>query len=328
AHITAGEDPLPNNADLILIDVHEEVLSADDWVDLFRSLMRALSDDGVIVIRGPREQEDATTGAGSNDRAGLTVRAWYGSGQLWDAVTALACDQVAAAAAAVGNLDGGIIVLRHAAPGEIDLKTAQARCGRNHPGQQGGGVAKGAVAAAPPHPLRFERLFLWSTAQSDITTATAIEAVQAKFGGANAVRKNARRRYDRSACLNTLNTFATADAAAWSEPSLETESMGGGHLRAEPRHIRHKSLPQSGAASQWHSAARACLETHLEEHSQDVRAGFALEMVLRATGGNGVDRQVARLRTRMIDESGPAGGLLWRALYARAAGVAATGLLL
>ncbi|CAB1121446.1 unnamed protein product [Ectocarpus sp. CCAP 1310/34] len=344
AQITAGEDPLPNNADLILIDVHEEVLSADDWVDLFRSLMRvrtcafiliessrersALSDDGVIVIRGPREQEDATTGAGRNEGAGSTIRAWYGSGQLWDAVTALACDQVAAAAA-VGNLDGGIIVLRHAAPGEIDVKTVKARCGRNHPGQQGGGgVAKGAVAAAPPHPLRFERLFLWSTAQGDITTVTAIEAVQAKFGGANAVRKYARRRYDRSACLNTSNTFATAEAAAWSEPSLEAESMGGGHLRAEPRHIRHKSLPQSGAASQWHSAARACLETHLEEHSQDVRAGFALEMVLRATGGSGVDRQVARLRTRMTEESGPAGGLLWRALHARAAGVAATGLLL
>ncbi|CAM9284354.1 unnamed protein product, partial [Ectocarpus sp. 4 AP-2014] len=327
ARITAGEDTLPDNADIILIDVHEEVLSADDWVDLFRSLMRALSDDGVIVIRGPREQVDATTGAGRNEGAGSTNRAWYGSGQLWDAVTALACDQVAAAAA-VGNFDGGIIVLRHAAPGEIDLKTVKARCGRNHPEQQGGGVAKGAVKEAPPHPLRFERLFLWSTAQSGITTAAAIEAVQAKFGGANAVRKYARRKYDRSACFNTLNTFATGETAAWSKPSLETESMGGGHLRAEPRHIRHNSVPQSGAASQWHSAARACLETHLEEHSQDVRAGFALEMVLRATGGNGVDRQVARLRTRMTEESGPAGGLLWRALHARAAGVAATGLLL
>ncbi|CBJ34016.1 expressed unknown protein [Ectocarpus siliculosus] len=327
AQVTAGEDPLPDNADLILIDVHKEVLSADDWVDLFRSLMRALSDDGVIVIRGPREQVDATTGAGRNEGAGSTIRAWYGSGHLWDAVTALACDQVAAAAA-VGNLDGGIIVLRHAAPGEIDLETVKARCGRNHPGQQGGGVAKGAVAAAPPHPLRFERLFLWSTAPSDITTATAIEAVQAMFGGANEVRKYARRRYDRSVCLNTLNTVATGEAVAWSEASLETESMGGGHLRAEPRHIRHKSVPQSGAAPQWHSAARACLETHLEEHPQDVRAGFALEMVLRATGGSGVDRQVDRLRTRMTEESGPAGGLLWRALHARAAGVAATGLLL
>lgn len=184
------------------------------------------------------------------------------------------------------------------------------------------------MATAPPHPLRFERLFLWSTAQSDITTATAVEAVQAKFGGANAVRKYARRRYDRSACLNTLNTFATSEAAAWSEPSLETEGIGGGHLRAETRHIRHKRVPQSGAASQWHSAARACLEAHLEEHPQDVRAGFALEMVLRATGGNGVDRQVTRLRTRITKESGPAGGLLWRALHARAAGAVATGLLL
>lgn len=181
------------------------------------------------------------------------------------------------------------------------------------------------MAAAPPDSLRFEVLLLWSTAQSDTTTATAIEAVQAKFGGANAVRKYARRRYDRSACFNTL---ATGEAAAWSKPSLETGSSGRGHLRVERRHIRHKGVPQNDAASQWHSAARACLEAHLEEHPQDVRAGFALEMVLRATGGNGVEGQVARLRTRMTEESGPAGGFLWQALHARAASAAAAGLLL
>ncbi|CAN0161885.1 unnamed protein product [Ectocarpus fasciculatus] len=320
AQVQAGEDPPPDNTDLILINAHEESLSADDWVDLLLSLMQALSDGGVAVVRGPHEQVDVTADEERNEKAGPTNGAWYGSGYLWDAVTALTCDGVAAA---VGNLDGGIIVLRHAAPGEIDL---EARCGSSHPGQQGGAVAKAAVAEAPPHPLPFESLFLWTTAQSDTTTATAIEAVQAKFGGANAVRNYARRRYDRSACINTL---ATGEAAAWSKPSLGMDSRGGGHLRTERRHARHKSVPQDDAASQWHSAARTCLEAHLEEHPQDVRAGFALEMVLRATnGGNGVDRQVARLRTRMTEESGPAGGFLWRALHARAAGAAAKGLLL
>lgn len=55
AQITAGEDPLPDNADLILIDVHEEVLSADDWVDLFRSLMRVRT-CALILIESSRER--------------------------------------------------------------------------------------------------------------------------------------------------------------------------------------------------------------------------------------------------------------------------------
>ncbi|CAN0187069.1 unnamed protein product [Hapterophycus canaliculatus] len=50
-------------------------------------------------------------------------------------------------------------------------------------------------------------------------------------------------------------------------------------------------------------------------------------MILRATGGNGIEKQVARLRAKICAESGAAGALLWRALHARTAGAVVTGLL-
>lgn len=38
--IKVGEDPLPENADLVLIDAQEEALSADAWADLVRPLVQ------------------------------------------------------------------------------------------------------------------------------------------------------------------------------------------------------------------------------------------------------------------------------------------------
>lgn len=225
-------------------------------------------------------------------------------------------------------------MVRHAAAGEIGLEMG---CGNSrHTGQQAEGDSSRAAGAgatakvAPPRPLQFERLFLWATREQDTTTAKAVGAVQAKFGGVEAVRRYARRRRGRSACVST--TGGVGEAAASIDPLLAGDGGGGGgHLRAKNRHNHSHgggAMPSNDVASQWYLAARTCLENHLKEHTQDVRAGFALEMVLRAIGGKGADRKVALLRAKMSDESGPAGALLWRALHARAGGAAATGALL
>lgn len=225
-------------------------------------------------------------------------------------------------------------MVRHAAAGETYLEMG---CGNSNIGQQAElesnrAAAAGATAKlAPPHPMQFERLFLWATREhDDTTTAEAAGAVQAKFGGADAVRKYARRRTGRSACMSTVG--GGGEAAAFVEPLLGEQGGGGGgvggHLRAKKRHSHSYgggAMPSSDLTSQQYFAARSCLESHLKEYTQDVRAGFALEMMLRAIGGKGADQKVARLRAKMSEESGPAGASLWRTLHARAGGAAAMG---
>lgn len=164
--------------------------------------------------------------------------------------------------------------------------------------------------AAVPQPLRFENMLLWATGETGTT-----ESVQAKFGGAQAVRHYARRRSGRSACLPNDLVEKVISAPI---NSGEREGAGGGHLRAK-RHSRGSGA-QDRTAEQ---ATPVCLEDHLKEHPQDVRAAFALEMVLQTTAGIGVDRQVSRLRDRVLAESGEAGVLLWNEIHARAAVAAA-----
>lgn len=295
---------MPHAADLVLIEAREDALSSDAWVDLIHSWMQALSESGVVVIHGPQEKEEKEAD-----------RTWYGNTHLWEAIATLACDSGHSVTAAVGDFDLGLIVLRHAGAGEE--------------GFGGGCVSQTenqaeAQTIAPPDPLQFEVLFFWATEGQHTAKAEAIEAVQAKFGGAEVVRRHARRRRERSACLST----AAAGVASTSTEPLAVEGGGDGHLRAGsrpgPSH-RGGAMSSNDVVSQQYLAARACLERHLKEHTQDIRAGFALEMVLRAIGGNKVDRQVARLRAKTIEEIGPSGDLLWRALHARAAGAAATG---
>lgn len=54
AKVKAGEDPLPENADLILIDEHEESLSTDGWVDLLHSLMQVRTRALILIRVQPR----------------------------------------------------------------------------------------------------------------------------------------------------------------------------------------------------------------------------------------------------------------------------------
>lgn len=327
ARIKVG-DPLPYTADLVLIEAREEeALSPDAWVDLLDSWMRVLSESGLVVIHGPQEEEEKEKAAGEEDDN------WHGNTHMWEAISTLACDGGHGGIDATsGDFDGGLTVVRRAGAGENGFDAGcSSHTGHEVEGDNSSGAAGAARAKAPPHPLRFESLFLWATGEQYkyTTTAMAIEAVEAKFGGAEVVRRHARRRRDRSACL-AINTGG--EAAASAQPLVE-EGGGDGHLRAEkwhggPSRRGAGAMASNDAASQWYLAARACLERHLQEYTRDVRAGFALEMVLRAIGGNGVDRQVARLRARMSEEIGPSGDLLWRVLHARAAGAAATGSLL
>lgn len=228
----------------------------------------------------------------------------------------------------------GIIVIRHALAGETGSEMG---CGSSNTEQQAEvesdkeAVVGVTATVAPPNPLQFERLFLWATREQDTTTAEAVGAVQAKFGGADAVRRYARRRTGRTACLSTAGGGG-GEAVASVEPLVgEDGGGGGGHLRAKNRHghiYGRGAMSPNDVAFQWYFAAHSCLESHLKEHTQDVRAGFALEMVLRAIGGKGADQKVAYLRAKIIKESGPPGALLWRKLHARAGGTAAMGALL
>eukprot|EP00903_Cladosiphon_okamuranus_P012585 g11781.t1 len=309
ARVRAG-NPMPHSTDLVLIEASKEARSSDAWVGLIHTWMQALSENGVVVIRGPREKEVKESAAGEADGS------WHGKTHLWEAIAAVACDgSERGITAVVGDVDGGLIVLRYARAGEEGFEDG---CGSRTENQAE------SRAITTPNPLQFEGLFLWVTEGQHTATAEAVEAVQAKFGGAEVVRRHARRRRERAACLSTI---AAREAATSTEP-LVVEGGGDGHLRAgsrpNPSH-RGGAMSSKDVASQQYLAARACLERHLKEHTQDVRAGFALEMVLRAAGGKGVDRHVARLRAKMVEEIGPSGDLLWRALHARAAGAAATG---
>lgn len=104
--IKAGEDPLPDTVDLVLIDTHEEALSADTWVDLIRPLVQVLSENGVIVVRGPREETASTTVNQEKKGLGGANGGWYGIADLWEAIVVEACDGEHGFAAAVGDLDG------------------------------------------------------------------------------------------------------------------------------------------------------------------------------------------------------------------------------
>ncbi|CAM9530158.1 unnamed protein product [Scytosiphon promiscuus] len=321
-HVEVGKDPVPDGADLVLVDVYSEALSEAAWEELIRSLMQVLSERGVIVLRGPRESltliKDVKEAEGEMGRSSA---AWNGRIHLWEAVTTMACGAGYGVAAAMGDLDGGLIVLRHRAPGETGLEIG---CGssRSGKGAEGGSSSDSSAMTAmvEPRPLRFERLFLWATAERGTRTDRAVEGVQEKFGGTDAVRRYARRRSDRSACVD-------AERGVRGSSSKDGAVAGGGHVRTKRRQIRGNASPTDAASQEGFSAARECLEGHLKEHPRDVRAGFALEMILRASGGNGIEKQVSRLREKMSEESGAAGALLWRALHARTAAAVMTGLL-
>lgn len=167
----------------------------------------------------------------------------------------------------------------------------------------------GEEGAAAQQPLQFEKLVLWATGETG-----TIETVQANFGGADAVRNYARQRSGRAACLGKLAEGDATDVSI--DPSQGDRT---GLLRGKA----HRSPTPGGTSAK---ALSVCLESHLRQYPRDVRAAFALAMALQSARGRGVDSKVARLRDKVLSESGQAGASLWRALHSRAALDAATGL--
>lgn len=71
------------------------------------SLQRqVLSENGVIVIRGPREEVGSTAGIKETKGVGEASSSWHGIAGLWEAIAGEACNGEHGFAAAVGDLDG------------------------------------------------------------------------------------------------------------------------------------------------------------------------------------------------------------------------------
>lgn len=190
----------------------------------------------------------------------------------------------------------GVVVVRHAAADE----TAQEK-----------GCQRSNEEAATTERLPFEKIFLWVTGKTG-----TVETVQDMFGGADAIRKYARRRSGRAGCFAKLG-----------DDENNTESSTEGPARDDQRGSLRKRRSVEGKPISSLERATRCLENHLREYPQDVQAAFALEMVLRALDGKSVDHQVKLLRDKIYAEGGQSGISLWKELHARTAVAAATELL-
>lgn len=135
------------------------------------------------------------------------------------------------------------------------------------------------------------------------------------FGGADAIRKYARRRSGRAYCFAKLGDGNNTKSS--------TEVPAGDDHRGS---LRKRRSVESKPISSLERSAR-CLEKHIREYPQDVRAAFALEMVLQALDGKSVNHQVKLLRDKIYTEGGQPGISLWKELHARTAVAAATELL-
>lgn len=186
----------------------------------------------------------------------------------------------------------GVVVVRHAA---ADETTRGRGCQRSNE-----------EAAALTERLPFENMFLWVTGGTG-----TVETVQDMFGGADAILKYARQRSGRADCFAKLGDENTTELPARYDQR--------GSLRKK-RHVESKPVSNPERAAR-------CLEKHLREYPQDVRAAFALEMVLRALDGKNVDHKVKLIRDKIYAEGGQSGISLWKELHARTAVAAATELL-
>lgn len=65
-----------------------------------------LSENGVIVVRGPREDVASTAVNQETEGLGGANGSWHGIADLWETIAVEACDGEHGFAAAVGDLDG------------------------------------------------------------------------------------------------------------------------------------------------------------------------------------------------------------------------------
>lgn len=193
-----------------------------------------------------------------------------------------------------------------------------------HAKAQGADIA-GAIAG--PQPLQFEKLFLWAT--GDYAGTETIESVQAKFGGVDVVHDNAVRRIDRAACFSTkLDDVHDSPQKNLAETKKEKKMKKAKESNKREKDKKHgdKSAGETNMISvgATESAVRKCLVEQLHKYPDDVRALFAIEMIGQVASGK--RRSSSRLRQEVLAESGPAGVLLWGALHAHSATVAAAGI--
>lgn len=159
-------------------------------------------------------------------------------------------------------------------------------------------------------PLPFEEIILRFAPDMG-----SIEEVQLEFGGSDAVRDSVRRRSKRSMCFSKPERTRQDDAA---EEATRSTTVHGG-LRSKRHHHHTARSTETTKDDAW-----PCLEGHLRAYPDDIRAVFALEMMIHSgQGGNRARRRATMLRDRALAESGHAGTVLWNKLYSRAAMAAA-----
>lgn len=164
---------------------------------------------------------------------------------------------------------------------------------------------EGKGVAWSPRSLQFEELFQWAVGDMGFS-----KNVYLKFGGVEAVRENARRRSRRSACFHPKQPVKGDKAEQSGRRSI-------GRFGSK----RHDNKKGDAAPE---DEVQTCLEEHLREYQNDVRAAFALEMSVKAgVIGRGARRRCSRLRDTALAKSGQSGALLWRKLHALAASTVA-----
>lgn len=219
----------------------------------------------------------------------------------------------------------GVVLIRH---GKADASRFDWDCGSSNGVYAEARRPDSADAQVGPQPLQFEKIFLWAT--GDYAGTGTIASVQANFGGVDAVHNNALRRIHRAACFST-KLHAGHDSAQTSLGETKKERTKNKAKKSSAREREKGKKRGDGEGDQQiisvgatDSAVRKCLVKQLGCYPNDVRALFAIEMIGQAASGK--RRSSSKLRQEVLAESGTTGNLLWRALHAHSATVAAAGI--
>ncbi|CAM9440883.1 unnamed protein product [Discosporangium mesarthrocarpum] len=276
----------------------EEDLPEKDMSSNIDRWMKAVSPEGVMVLHPQQGLAQSSTWPGAKYQRPSTAPG------LWAAVEEKWTCRQGEATAAVGNFDGGVIVLRHPR-----LLTDPSWAGDPHSpcGKHGSDVDS--VGSQAPPLLSFEGLYLWATGRNE-TQADVL----ASFGGAEALTKNFLRRVSRASCLSGVQRGVEVGEGAPGEQGLgKTSSRKVSSLRPEG-----SPVAQVGRGLK---DVEACLRRHIRRNPGDVRAVFAL---LAASAQAGSDLSLVwRAKKEALASAGELGASLWSRLC-RDAALAAT----
>lgn len=154
--------------------------------------------------------------------------------------------------------------------------------------------------------LEFEELFLWATHDGGST-----ESVWDMFGGVDALHYSVDRRSKRLACLHAREYSGEA-ASEHGRRDKRRRDASKRYLGKTRRDIAEDHV-------------FTCLEEHLNTYPDDVRAAFALDMMIKASSGRQrMKKRASRLRDTALARTGLAGQELWGRLHTQAAIAVAT----